>query len=192
MASPNPPLGTLVDDEHRSDTLLRLLEDNRQELVFWRERNWSALKAAVTVMATLAGATILRSTPLIWSEAISVIAVIVVIAGSHHAYQKKNVNTYDRLKEDREALLVALGLDTSGRFLVDAPLVRDANRSTAGAAAGAPSGAGTPLFIKIVWSLAGVLTIVELMQPLVPSGTRATRPSAARAAGSASTHAPNQ
>jgi hypothetical protein len=99
------------------EILTQLLDDNREELVFWRARNWSALRTAVGVMGAMASASILKDFPLPIAKAACLCVVILLFASLHTYYQLKNVHNYDLLQQQRGQLLKALGASDPNVFL---------------------------------------------------------------------------
>ena len=138
-------LDSEVKEPDRTAILLHLLDHNREELVFWRTRNWQALQASVVTMAALASVTILKTDSQSTGKSWLLGWMVFAVATLHGFYQKKNHDTYLALRADRDRILRGLGARAKGAFLPEEALVGEP---------GQPSTWGSNAFTHIAWCLA--------------------------------------
>jgi hypothetical protein len=132
------------ENDKRVEVLLSLLNINRDEVAFWRTRNWTALQSSAVAMAALTSVSPLKDASMSRAKDYSLAVMICGIAALHHLYQHRNSRTNAGLRRDRERILEALGMHTAGVFLPEA-LLPTRKRVSAW---------GSWVFIFIGWGLA--------------------------------------
>ena len=142
-----------LDDNRRLEVLSALLSHTRDEMTFWRTRNWSALRSAIVGMAAVASVSVVRKEPLSDGETMLCALTVCGVALVHNLYQWKNVRTYGNLKSDLTRILRALGVEAPGLFLAQGPLFEQP------AELNHRVHIGTPSFMGLGWVFAVVIVM---------------------------------
>ena len=109
-----------IEDGEKIEILRETITQHNAELLFWRERNWTALRDTVAAFIVLAGLSLFEnSSPLVLAALIFAIAVVASV------YQKKNFDRYQQRLELRVRVEAALGFFTTGAYITGQPLYPD-------------------------------------------------------------------
>jgi hypothetical protein len=94
----------------RTTILLALLKDNRDEIVFWRNRNWSAFRSILAAMGVIASVSILKEGPLPFWLFVGFYVVILIVSGNMSRHVRHNRDKFAELQQERQRILDALGV----------------------------------------------------------------------------------
>lgn len=131
-----------LKDDSKLDVIKFLITENNKELVFWRERNWSALKVTIGSNVALAGVSYFKS------GSYPLIFIVVGIAILATIYLLKNYRRYQERKEVGARLDFALSLFEDDVFITGESLLPEKMKSPMAAKAGSYS------FIAAIWIIA--------------------------------------
>lgn len=111
-ATPQATTPTVLDAGQRTERLtilLALLEDNRNEIVFWRNRNWSAFRSGLSGMAVVASVAVLQGGRLSSLRFWGFYLVAVLLGAAVRAHMANNALKLTALRKERTRILDALG-----------------------------------------------------------------------------------
>ncbi len=140
-----------LEDENKLDIIKFFIGENNKELLFWRERNWSALKVTVGSYVALAGVSYFKN------GAYPLIFLVIGIAVLSTIYLHKNYKRYQERRDIGARLETALSLFENDIFIQDDSLlptklmIPKATKS------------GSYAFIAAIWVVAIAATIAILL-----------------------------
>lgn len=129
-----------LDDKDKLDVLKVLLVENNKQLVFWRERNWIALRDTVAGLIAIAGVSRLASEA---EPALVVTALVLAVFAT--TYLLKNFNRYQERRTDSARLEEALSLYVKGTFLSSEGLLPESYKPPKA------DWRGSYIFIAAIW-----------------------------------------
>ncbi len=141
----------IFQDEKKLDIIKFLIAENNKELVFWRERNWSALKVTVGSYIALAGVSYFKN------GAYPLIFLVIGIAVLSTIYLHKNYKRYQERRNIGSRFEAALCLFENDTFIKGESLLPLGLRSPKAAKSGSYA------FIAAIWVIAVAATTAILL-----------------------------
>jgi hypothetical protein len=140
----------MLDNSQKYDLLKTMYLENNKELVFWRERNWSALKLVIGAYIAIAGVTTFRDAPRSLSFLVLALAVVASV------YLHKNFTRYQEKRTLGSRLEQALSVYEKSAFIPNDTLLPAHFQDAKAAKSGSYS------FIAAIWIVA-LAVIAALM-----------------------------
>lgn len=131
-----------LQEENKLDIIKFLIGENNKELVFWRERNWSALKVTVGSYVALAGVSYFKN------GAYPLIFLVIGIAVLSTIYLHKNYKRYQERRDIGTRLEAALSLFENDIFIQNDSLLPSKLKMPKAAKSGSYA------FIAAIWVIA--------------------------------------
>ena len=129
-----------LETKDKLDILRLLVTENNKELVFWRERNWVALRDTVAGLVALAGISMIRP-----DANYALVAVAITIAVFASLYLHKNFERYEQKLADGARFEEALSIYAKGVYLPTNSLLPESYRKPKA------NKRGSYVFITTVW-----------------------------------------
>jgi hypothetical protein len=143
MSEPLLPL----DPKDKLEILRLLLVENNKELVFWRERNWIALRDTVAGLVALAGISRIRP-----DANYALVAVALTVAVFATLYLHKNFARYQQKLADGARFEEALSVYALDTFLPSRSLLPESYRNPKA------NTRGSYVFIATIWVITAALS----------------------------------
>lgn len=146
-----------LQEENKLDVIKFLIAENNKELVFWRERNWSALKVTIGSYIALSGVSFFKE------GAYPLIFLVLGIAVLATIYLHKNYKRYNKLCKVRSRLEASLSLFELGIFIEGQTLLPIEMKEAQAAKSGSYAFIAAIWVIALAASLAIALNGIEFM-----------------------------
>lgn len=140
-----------LQDDKKLDVIKFLIGENNKELVFWRERNWSALKVTVGSYIALAGVSYFKN------GAYPLIFLVIGIAILSTIYLHKNYKRYQERRNIGARLEGALNLFEKDIFIQKDSLLPSKFKAPKAAKSGSYA------FITAIWVIAIAATVAIML-----------------------------